>query len=90
MEKAIRGRPYGTKNKMTNTKYIVKFFDIDKRDWFEYKCSSYEHIKNILQENHNYPATVFVVQNIALGRKKDKLLSIVKFNDWYDILASKI
>lgn len=80
MEKTIRGRPLGKKNQESNTKYIVKYFDLDQKEWFEYTCSSYNHIKETLFEKHNYLTSINIIQNLALCRKLDKLLIINKLS----------
>jgi hypothetical protein len=73
-----RGRPMGTANNRNAQKYNVAYFDLNTKEWYYYHLSSYQHIKESLSKDHDVNISVYVLQNIVLGKKKDKLLKITK------------
>jgi hypothetical protein len=74
----VQGRKLGIKNGRLYCRYNVRYFDMNIKIWNLYIASSYEHIQELLKINHNVDYSYNVIQNIALGRKKNILLEITK------------
>jgi len=73
----IRGRPRGTKNSKYDC-YNVRYLNMQNLQWITFNASSYENIKNILLDDYGIDVSYNVIQNIALGRKKDKIFEITR------------
>lgn len=69
------GRPKGSSNK--RKKYHLRFLDINENPtWYDYDCSTYQEVCDILKNNHNITISVDVIQNITLGRKKNTMSNL--------------